>query len=188
MSWKKAFTITSEKYVPLFWTMFMFILGCNLMGMLPWIGSPTASIAVTGILAFVIFVVGTVAGVKQFGAVGFLKNFCPELGLPWYMAIVIVPMVWIIEFASLFIKHTILAIRLLANMAAGHLVLLGILGLAFGVEAAQMQSSTGWSAIAVISIFGTTILSIMELGVAFLQAYVFTLLAALFIGSATEHH
>lgn len=178
----------SEKYVPLFWTMFMFILGCNLMGMLPWIGSPTASIAVTGMLAFVIFVVGTVAGVKQFGAVGFLKNFCPELGLPWYMAIVIVPMVWVIEFASLFIKHTILAIRLLANMAAGHLVLLGILGLAFGVEAARMESSTGWSLIAVVSILGTTVLSIMELGVAFLQAYVFTLLAALFIGSATEHH
>jgi F-type H+-transporting ATPase subunit a len=178
----------SEKYVPLFWTIFMFILGCNLMGMIPWIGSPTASIAVTGVLALVIFFIGTVAGIKKFGAVGFLKNFCPEMGLPWYMAIAIVPMVWVIEFASLFIKHTILAIRLLANMAAGHLVLLGILGLAFGVQAARMESSVGWSVLAIVSILGTTILSVMELGVAFLQAYVFSLLAALFIGSATEHH
>lgn len=178
----------SEKYVPLFWTMFMFILGCNLMGMLPWVGSPTAAIAVTGALALIIFFVGTVAGIKKFGVVGFLKNFCPELGLPVYLAVIIVPMVWLIEFASLFIKHTILAIRLLANMAAGHLVLLGILGLAFGAQAAAMQSSTGWTVLAGVSVIGATILSVLEVGVAFLQAYVFTLLAALFIGSATEHH
>ncbi len=177
----------SKKFMPLFWTIFFFILGCNLMGMLPWVGSPTASLAVTAVLAFVIFVVGTYLGVQEFGVVGYLKNLCPDLGLPLYMAVVIVPMVWIIEFASLFIKHVILAVRLLLNMAAGHLVLLGIMGLAFSAQAASMSAGS-WTALSVVAILGTTILSFLELFVAFLQAYVFTLLASLFIGSATHHH
>lgn len=177
----------SPKFLPLFWTIFMFILGCNLMGMLPWVGSPTASLAVTAGLALIIFIVGTVVGVKQFGVLGYLKNLCPELGLPTYLAVVIVPMVWAIEFLSLFIKHAILAIRLLANMIAGHLVLLGIMGLAFGVHAATMHTGS-WTALSVVVILGTTVLSIMELFVAFLQAYVFTLLASLFVGAASSHH
>ena len=177
----------SSKFMPLFWTIFFFILGCNLMGMIPWIGSPTAAFGVTAMLALVIFFVGTALGVMKFGVVGYLKNLCPELGLPMYLAIGIVPMVWLIEFASLFIKHGILAIRLLANMVAGHLVLLGIMGLAFGAHAASMQSGS-WTALSVVAILGTTVLSFMELFVAFLQAYVFTLLAALFVGSATHHH
>ncbi|MCR9296192.1 MAG: F0F1 ATP synthase subunit A [bacterium] len=177
----------SPRFMPLFWTLFFFILGCNLMGMLPWVGSPTAALYVTAVLAFVVFLVGTFLGVRKFGVVGYLKNLCPDLGLPIYLAIFIVPMVWIIEFASLFIKHVILAIRLLLNMAAGHLVLLGIMGLAFSAQAATMQFGS-WSAISVIALLGTTILSFLELFVAFLQAYVFTLLASLFVGSATHHH
>lgn len=177
----------SPKFMPLFWTIFFFILGCNLMGMIPWVGSPTAAFAVTAMLAIVVFAVGTFLGVSKFGVIGYLKNLCPELGLPIYLAIGIVPMVWFIEFASLFIKHGILAIRLLANMVAGHLVLLGIMGLAFGAHAASMQSGS-WTALSVVAILGTTVLSFMELFVAFLQAYVFTLLAALFVGSATHHH
>jgi F-type H+-transporting ATPase subunit a len=177
----------SKKFMPLFWTLFLFILGCNLAGMIPWVGSPTAALALTAVLALVVFLVGAFVGIKKFGVVGYLKNLCPHLGLPTYLAIFIVPMVWFIEFASLFIKHTILAIRLLANMVAGHLVLLGIMGLAFGTHAASMHVGS-WSALSVIAILGTTVLSFMELFVAFLQAYVFTLLAALFIGSATHHH
>lgn len=177
----------SPKFMPLFWTMFMFILGCNLMGMLPWVGSPTASLAVTAVLALVIFGVGTAVGVKQFGVVGYLKNLCPDLGLPLYMAVFIVPMVWFIEFASLFIKHAILAVRLLANMAAGHMVLLGIMTLAFGAHAMTMHAGA-WTGLSVIVLLGTTLLSFMELFVAFLQAYVFTLLAALFVGAASSHH
>ncbi|GIW97496.1 MAG: hypothetical protein KatS3mg111_0829 [Pirellulaceae bacterium] len=175
------------RFMPLLWTLFFFILGCNLMGMLPWMGSPTAAMGVTGVLALIVFLVGTVVGVREHGVIGYLKGLCPELGLPVYLAVVIVPMVWLIEFFSLFIKHTILAIRLLANMAAGHLVLLGILGLAFGYQAVSMPVGS-WSLIAVGSLLGTTILSFMELFVAFLQAYVFTLLAALFIGSAVHGH
>lgn len=177
----------SPQFMPLFWTIFFFILGCNLMGMLPWMGSPTASVSLTAVLALVVFAVGTFLGVKKFGVMGYLKNLCPDLGLPAYLAIFIVPMVWVIEFFSLFIKHAILAIRLLANMVAGHLVLLGILGLAFGAHAASM-STGAWTALSVVALLGTTLLSFMELFVAFLQAYVFTLLASLFVGAATHHH
>ncbi len=177
----------SAKFMPLMWTIFLFILGCNLMGMLPWVGSPTAALGVTAILALIVFGVGTVLGVRKFGAAGYLKSLCPEFGLPIYLAIAVVPMVWVIEFFSLFIKHAILAIRLMSNMVSGHLVLLGILGLAFGAHAAEMGTFT-WSALSIISILGTTLLSFMELFVAFLQAYVFTLLASLFIGTATHGH
>ena len=177
----------SRKFLPLFWTMFLFILGCNLMGMLPWVGSPTAALSLTVVLAVIVFLVGTVLGIKKFGVLGYLKNLSPELGLPMYLAIAVVPMVWAIEFASLFIKHGILAIRLLANMVAGHLVILGIMALAFGAQAANMHTGS-WTALSVIAILGTVIISLMELFVAFLQAYVFTLLAALFIGAATHGH
>ncbi|HBE71016.1 MAG TPA: ATP synthase F0 subunit A [Planctomycetaceae bacterium] len=177
----------SPKFLPLFWTIFMFIVGCNLMGMIPWVGSPTAALAVTAVLAIIVFAVGTFCGVKKFGVAGYLKNLCPELGLPLYMAVIVVPMVWVIEFASLFIKHFILAVRLLANMAAGHLVLLGVMGLAFGVHAYSL-SAPAWGGLSVLVILGTTLLSFMELFVAFLQAYVFTLLASLFVGAATHHH
>lgn len=177
----------TDRFMPFFWTVFMFILGCNLMGMLPWVGAPSASLGMTAALAIIVFILGVFLGVKKFGVLGYLKNLMPSLGLPMYLAVVIVPMVWVIEFASLFIKHGILAIRLLANMVAGHMVLLGILGLAVGTHAASMGMAQ-WSIVAVISVLATTALSFMELFVAFLQAYVFTLLAAMFIGSSIHHH
>jgi F-type H+-transporting ATPase subunit a len=177
----------SPKFMPLFWTIFLFILGCNLMGMLPWVGAPTAAFALTVVLALVVFVIGSYVGIKSQGLVGYLKGLVPDLGLPIYLAIFIVPMVWIIEFASLFIKHAILSIRLVANMAAGHMVLLGIMGLAFGAHAGAMHVGA-WTGLSIIAILGTTVLSLLELFVAFLQAYVFTLLAAFFIGSASHGH
>lgn len=177
----------SKKFMPLLWTFFVFIFGLNLIGMVPWLGSPTAALATTGTFAFVVFAVGVAMGVKTFGVAGFLKNICPELGLPWYLAFWVVPLLWVIEFASLFIKHAILSIRLLANMVAGHAVLLGIMGLAVGVHAYAM-SSGAWGALAGASVLGMTALSVLEVFVAFLQAAVFTFLAALFIGSSMHHH
>ena len=175
------------KFMPLLWTFFFFILGCNLMGMLPWVGSPTAAFGTTLALAGIVFVVGVTMGLKTFGPIGFLKNVCPELGLPWYLAFWIVPMIWLIEFASLFIKHAVLALRLLLNMGTGHLVLLGILGIGISVPAAMM-STPAWGFAAVIGVGGSTALSVLELFVAFLQAYLFTFLAAMFIGSSMHHH
>lgn len=177
----------ADKFMPLLWTFFFFILGCNLMGMIPWVGSPTAAFGTTLALAGIVFVVGVVMGLKTFGPVGFLKNICPELGLPWYLSFWIVPMLWVIEFASLLIKHLVLSVRLLMNMGAGHLVLLGILGIGICVPAAMM-STPAWGAVATISVLGTTALSVLELLVAFLQAYLFTFLAAMFIGSSMHHH
>lgn len=177
----------TDRFMPFFWTVFMFILGCNLMGMLPWVGAPSASFGMTVALALIVFVLGLFLGIKKFGLLGYLKNLMPSLGLPMYLAVIIVPMVWFIEFVSLFIKHGILALRLLANMVAGHMVLLGILGLAVGTHAVGMDILP-WSALATVSVLATTALSFMELFVAFLQAYVFTLLAAMFIGSSIHHH
>ena len=178
----------ANKFMPLLWTFFFFILGCNMMGMIPWVGSPTAALGTTLALAGIVFLVGVTMGVKTFGPVGFLKNICPELGLPWYLAFWIVPLMWIIEFASLFIKHLVLAVRLLMNMGAGHLVLLGILGIGISLPAAMSLSTPAWGAVAAISVLGTTVLSLLELLVAILQAYLFTFLAAMFIGSSMHHH
>jgi F-type H+-transporting ATPase subunit a len=177
----------ADRFMPLLWTFFVFIFGLNLAGMVPWVGSPTAAVATTGALALIVFVVGVVMGLRAFGTVGYLKNICPQLGLPWYLSFWVVPLLWVIEFASLFIKHTILAIRLLANMVAGHAVLLGIMGLAIGVHAYAM-STGAWTALAGASALGMTALSVLELFVAFLQAAVFTFLAAMFIGSSMHHH
>ena len=177
----------ADHYLPFMWTLFFFILGCNLMGMIPWVGAPTSVFAMTGALAAIVLGIGVVQGVRAFGVAGYLKNLAPSLGLPIYLGIFVVPMVWVIEAISLLIKHGVLAVRLLANMVAGHLVLLGFMGIGFSTEAATMSDGT-WSIAAVIAIVASTLLSFLELFVAFLQAYIFTFLASLFISSATHHH
>lgn len=180
----------AKRFLPYLWTIFFFILGCNLSGMLPWVGAPTGTFAVTLALALMTLAVVVSGGMKQFGFFGFFKNLVPHMGLPWYMAILIVPVLWAIELIGLLVKHGVLAVRLLANMVAGHLVLLGLMGVAFSVEAVtQFQgSNVGWSVAAVISVLACTAFSCMELFVAFLQAYIFTFLSALFIGSVMHEH
>jgi F-type H+-transporting ATPase subunit a len=172
-----------DKFVPLLWTIFLFVLSCNLLGMIPWVGAPTGSFSVTLGLALVTFASVLVAGSIRFGVVGFWKNQVPSMGLALPLAIPIVPMIFVIEVVGLFIKHAVLGVRLVANMVAGHLVLLAIMGLA--VAAA---SSSTWPVTAGISVVGSAVFSCLELFVAFLQAYVFTFLSALFIGAAVHHH
>ena len=104
------------------------MLFCNLMGMLPWVGSPTGSISVTAILALMTFLVVIVAGMAKYGTLGFWTGMVPHLDVPAVMRVLLVPMLLVIEIAGLFIKHVVLAVRLLANMFAGHLVLAVILG------------------------------------------------------------
>lgn len=183
----------ADKFLPLLWTIFFFVLGCNLMGMVPWAGAPTAAFAVTGALAFVTFATVVVAGMMQFGVAGFFLNQIPGMDLPWYMAILLKPMILAIELLGLGIKHAVLAIRLLANMVAGHLVLLGVMGLAFGAEAAlhftsPTAQSWHWYLTATIAVLGSAAFSCLELFVAFLQAYIFTFLSALFIGASIHKH
>ncbi|MDZ4783940.1 MAG: F0F1 ATP synthase subunit A [Planctomycetia bacterium] len=176
----------AHKFVPLLWTMFFFVLFCNLLGMIPWLGNPTAAFGMTIAMACVTFFAGLVMGSKQLGIVGYWKNQVPKLGLPLYIAIFVVPLLFLIEVGGLFIKHGVLAVRLLANMVAGHLVLLAILGIA--VAAASSPVWYAWYVAAPLSVLGTTAFSMLELMVSFLQAYVFTYLSALFIGAAVHHH
>jgi len=183
----------TKRFLPLFWTIFFFVLGCNLFGMVPWAGAPTAAFNVTLALAAVTFATVIVFGMLEFGFFGFFMNQVPGMDLPWYMAIVLKPMIMAIELLGLCIKHGVLAIRLLANMVAGHLVLLGVMGLAFGAEAALYYSQSDvagwkWLLTATIAVVGSAAFSILELFVAFLQAYIFTFLSALFVGAAIHKH
>ena len=178
----------AHRFTPYLWTIFFFVLGCNLMGMIPWMGSPTGTFGVTLAFAALTLAIGFVGGVGRFGAVGYFKNLVPHMDLPLVMAIFIKPMLFVIELLGLLIKHGVLAVRLLANMVAGHLVLLGIMGVAFSVEAVSQMTNVQWSIAAVISIAACTAFSLLELFVAFLQAYVITFLSALFIGSVLHEH
>jgi F-type H+-transporting ATPase subunit a len=174
-----------DRFVPLLLTLFFFVLGCNLLGMVPWAGSPTASFSVTLALAGVTLLTVVVAGMVKFGFLGFFKNQVPSMDLPLPLAILLKPMIFAIEMLGLGIKHLILAVRLLANMVAGHLVLLGIMGL---ISAAATYSMGMWATVTGISVVSCTLFSILELFVAFLQAYIFTFLSALFIGAAVHQH
>jgi F-type H+-transporting ATPase subunit a len=122
---------------------------------------------------------------QKFGFVGFFLNQIPGMDLPLPIAIVLKPMILAIELLGLLIKHLVLSIRLLANMVAGHIVLLAIMMMAFSLEGA---ASEYWGVVAPISVIGATLISCLELFVAFLQAYIFTFLSALFIGAAIHHH
>ena len=174
-----------DAFVPLLLTLFFFVLSCNLLGMVPWAGSPTASFSVTLALAGVTLLTVVVAGMAKFGFLGFFTNQVPSMDLPLPLAILLKPMIFAIEMLGLCIKHLILAVRLLANMVAGHLVLLGIMGL---ISAAATYSMGMWATVTGISVVSCTLFSILELFVAFLQAYIFTFLSALFIGAAVHQH
>ncbi|MEE3076543.1 MAG: F0F1 ATP synthase subunit A [Planctomycetota bacterium] len=172
-----------DKYLPYLWTIFFFVLFCNLFGLIPFLGSPTGSLATTGVLAAatLIMVLGT--GFKKMGVVGFFVAQVPHMDLPPALAIVIKPMIWVIEVVGLFMKHIVLAIRLFANMFAGHLVLavlLAFIGVTFesGLVYLVAPGAVGVS----------VAVNMLEIFVAFLQAYIFTFLSALFIGFAAHPH
>ena len=157
------------------------------MGMIPWMGSPTGALATTGALAFGVFYIVVQSGMKKLGGVGFWKAQVPHMDVPGVMGIIIKVMVFVIEVLGLLIKHFVLAIRLLANMAAGHLVLAVLIGFV----AAIAQNTGSWflfSSVSGTSVFGAVAISMLELFVAFLQAYIFTFLSALFIGMAVHPH
>ena len=175
----------ADRFLPYVWTIFFFVLFCNLLGLIPWAGSPTGTIGVTGALALVSF--GTVigAGVKKFGLVGYLVGQVPEMELPLVMAVLFKPFILAIEMLGLCIKHFVLSLRLLANMFAGHLVLAVMV---YFIAGAAERHFAIWLGVAVASVFGAVAMSLLELLVAFLQAYIFAFLSALFIGMAVHPH
>ena len=173
----------ADRFLPFLLTLFFFVLILNLFGMIPFLGSATGALGVTAVLAIVTFCVVVGAGMKRMGAVGFLKAQVPHMDLPKALAVILVPTIWGIEIFGLFVKHFVLALRLFANMFAGHLVLavfLGIIGVTWTTMAGYFVGPT--------VVLGLIAFSALELFVAFLQAYVFTFLAALFIGSAIHPH
>jgi len=175
----------ADRFLPFLWTAFFFVLGMNLMGMLPWMGSPTGDLSATLALAIGTFLVVTLSGMRRFGPIGFWTGMVPHMDISPVMAIFVKPMILGIEIMGMFIKHLILAVRLLANMYAGHLVLSVIM--TFIVVSLKLNFFLA-SGITLSSLFGATCLSLLELFVAFLQAYVFTFLSALFIGMAIHEH
>jgi F-type H+-transporting ATPase subunit a len=173
----------ADRFMPFLWTVFFFVLICNLLGMVPWAGSPTGAFAATGAMALITFVTVVGSGMAKLGPVGFWVGQVPHIDLPLPLAIVLKPGIFLIEVLGLCIKHFVLSVRLLANMMAGHLVLAVIVAFI----AAAWSSHAIW-AVAPASLLGATALSLLELFVAFLQAYIFTFLTALFIGMAVHPH
>jgi F-type H+-transporting ATPase subunit a len=156
-----------RKLTPFFCSLFFFILTLNLMGLIPLFATATGNINVTAALAVVIFALMVGGCIARNGVVGFLHTLAPP-GIPWPILIILAP----IELAGLFIKPFALAVRLFANMLAGHIVLFAMLGLIllFG------------AAVAVPAIALALAIYLLEALVAFLQAYIFVFLSAMFVG------
>lgn len=172
----------SEAFMPFLWTMFFFILFCNLLGMVPGGASATGNINVTFVLATLTLVTVVIAGMRAMGVAGFWVSIVPKMDVPGWLKPPLWGLMFVIEVLGLFIRHIVLSVRLFANMLAGHIVLAVILG--FIAQATGMMT---WI-VTPASLFGGVALSLLELFVAFLQAYIFTFLAALFIGSAAHPH
>ncbi len=173
----------ADKYLPFVLSCFFYVLICNLLGMFPWLGSATGEINVTIALAFTTFCAVIMYGSKEQGFFQFWLSLVPTMDLPFFMKIILLPMLWVIEFAGFLIKHAVLAIRLFANIMAGHTVIAVFLGFI-----AMTADSGLWAIVMPASIFGQLFIGLLELFVAFLQAYVFAFLATLFIGTAVHPH
>ena len=148
-------------------------------------GSATGAIATTGALAIITLAVVIGAGSAKLGFLGFWKGLVPHMDLPKPIAIFLIPLMFAIELLGLLIKHFVLSVRLLANMFAGHLVLAVVIGF-IGEKA--LQDSALWYGVMPASVLGAVALNMLELLVAFIQAYIFTFLTALFIGTAVHPH
>ena len=173
----------ARRFLPFVWTVFFFVLILNLMGMVPGLGAATGSISVTAALALCVFVVVLATGIKKMGVVGFFKAQAPHMDLHPAMKIVLLPSIWAIEVFGLFIKHMVLAVRLFANMFAGHLVV-GVFVAFIGVTWGTWMI---WPSVPAV-VLSSIAVNLLELLVAFIQAYVFAFLTALFIGAAIHPH
>lgn len=184
----------TDRFVPFLWTLFFFILFDNLLGLLPldvltgWAlrplglhpfgGTATANIWVTGALAVVAFVVWQVAGIRANGLGPYLKHFLG--GAPLWLAPLMIPL----EIVGSFIKPFALAIRLFANMIAGHTVIAVLL--MFTTMAFSAGAAVGWGISIVVVLAGVAMMC-LEVFVAFLQTYIFVFLTAMFIGQLVVH-
>jgi F-type H+-transporting ATPase subunit a len=161
-----------EKFMPLLLTIFFFIWFNNLLGLIPIFpggANITGNIAVTMVLATIVLIVVNVNGNKYYWA----HIFKPDV--PFWL----LPIMWVVEIIGIISKPFALMIRLFANITAGHIIVLSLVSLIFIFKSV---------AIAPVSVAFVIFMDVLELLVAFLQAFIFTMLTALFIGSAVEEH
>ena len=163
----------ADRYVGYLLTAFFFILACNLLGMIPGMSTPTSSISVTATLALFTFLISQAGGIRNYGVAGHFKNLVPH-GLPWP----IIPVILIVEIISTIARPFALAIRLFANMTAGHVVIISLISLVFVLKSVWVGFG--------MSIPFALFVSALEILVAFLQAFIFTMLSSLFIGLAVH--
>lgn len=161
-----------EKFVPYLLTAFFFILLSNFLGLIPFSATITSNISVTVVLAVSSFLVTQAGGIKKNGVFGYFKGLIPH-GVPVFL----LPIMFVVELLGLFTKPFALAIRLFANMTAGHIVIYALISLIF-----VMKSYF----IAPVSIGMALFIYLLEVLVALLQAYIFTMLSSLFIGMAVH--
>jgi F-type H+-transporting ATPase subunit a len=169
-----------EGFVPYLLTLFFFILTMNLLGLLPWGATATGNISVTAALAIISFLVIEVSGMRALGPKGYLSTiFYLPPGLPGFMKPIMLVIMTPVEIIGKLSKPFALAVRLFANMTAGHVLVLALIGLTFLFKS--------W-AVGVGSAALATCIMLLELFVAFLQAFVFTLLTSVFIGLMRAEH
>jgi len=170
----------ADRFMPFLLSTFFFIWIANILGLIPFIGgfNITGTLSVTLVLALIVFIITTFSGNKHYWG-----HILWPPGVPLPIKIILIP----IEFAGIFIKPLVLMIRLTANITAGHIIILAFVSLVliFG----EMSATAGYG-VGIGSILFMVFMFFLELLVAFLQAYVFTLLAALYFGDATQeaHH
>lgn len=167
-----------ERFMPYLLTVFAFIYFCNMLGLVPWGATATANISVTAVLALFTFFITNIYASKDH----WMHILWPP-GVPAFVKPILIP----VEILGLFTKPFALAIRLFANLTAGHLIILSLIGLIFTFG--KLFGPTVGYAVSPISMAFTLFIYLLELLVAFLQAFVFTMLSSLFIGMAVaEHH
>ena len=180
------------KYFSFLATVFFFILANNIIGLIPGCKPGTGTMGVTVALSTTVFIFFNSVGFKNQGLWGYIKSFAPA-GVPFPINLI----VWLIEVFSAFLRIFTLAVRLFANMYAGHIIL-GIFALLAAlfteplVHAIQTGQNVGGAAVGALPAIGwillMTALYLLEVLVAFVQAYVFTILSAVYIGAAAHEH
>lgn len=155
-------------YLPYLLSVFFFILTCNLLGLIPFCATATGNVNVTAALAIMSLVMIQIGGIREHGLKHHLLNLVPH-GIPTWLLPIMIP----VEIMGQFTKPFALCIRLFANMTAGHIVILAFISMIFILKSIF---------IAPVSIFFALFINLLELFVAFLQAYIFTMLTALFMG------
>lgn len=183
----------TDRFMPFLWTLFFFILFTNLLGLLPLdalqapflpagahavYGTATANLWVTGALALISWLVIQVSGIRANGFTNYLKHFLG--GAPWYMAPVMIP----VEIMGMIVKPVALAIRLFANMTAGHTLVAVLVSFTAMAAAAGTGAMIG---IGIPVVLGTVAIMMLEVFVSLLQAYIFTFLTCLFVGQLVVH-